>query len=87
MIKIIFHLILTGCYYETTDVWGTIYTPGYTGNINYPSSVSCEWKITTNVPVTFYFDSNSRLQSNDYNRDVNGDFLKVMMKLYFYFKD
>ncbi|XP_053380898.1 uncharacterized protein LOC123562053 [Mercenaria mercenaria] len=66
-----------GCYYETTDRWGTIYTPGFTGKINYPNFVKCTWKITVNEPIAIYFDPESRLQSVDHNRIVNGDFLKM----------
>lgn len=66
-----------GCYFESTTKSGTLFTPGYLGNIDYPGFVHCRWNVTVTEPIAIYFDSNSRLQDASYGRDVNGDYLKI----------
>ncbi|KAL4239882.1 Calcium ion binding [Mactra antiquata] len=68
-----------GCYFSSNAPYGTIFTPGFINSINYPNYVKCTWSINVGQPIAIYFDSNSQLRDEDFDRKINGDFLEMMV--------
>ena len=61
----------------TADQWGVVFSPGFTAGVNYPNDVSCRWEIMPEVPMALYFDRNTQIQDQAFNRTNNGDYVKV----------
>lgn len=59
--------------------FGTLFTPGYNGNINYPNFVTCVWRIIVQDPIALKFSDDAALQDVDHSRDNNKDVLEVQV--------
>ena len=81
MVGYIFYrfVCFAGCHFESQATYGTLFTPGYTGNIQYPNYVECTWTLNVRYPIAIKFSADTQLQDNNYNRVNNRDLLKVKL--------
>lgn len=71
-------VLLLGCNFRSTAFFGSLFTPGYTGGVDYPNYVTCTWTLDIrSSPIALKFSDDAQLQDNNFTRANNRDLLQV----------
>ena len=59
------------------STYGTLFTPGYMGNIYYPQNIICTWTIEVDRPISIYFEQDLSLDDSFTCIKKSNDYLQV----------
>ena len=67
----------SGCDVKFNNTYGTLFTPGYMGNIYYPQNIICTWTIEVDRPISIYFEQDLSLDDSFTCIKKSNDYLQV----------